>query len=206
MELHLIRHGQTDWNQERRIQGQSESQLTELGVQQAKAVGEKLRDLKFDKIYSSSSLRTRQTTEHAFGHLGKPVTYLDSLREIFLGPWEGKLYDDIEQEDPDSFRHFWQQPHLFDVEGAETFYAMQNRAMSVLQEIGKDSFQQRVAAISHGALIKSLLAAVEQLPMEELWKPPLMHNCAHNIIEMNEQGEFRITVYADQPFESVRQV
>ena len=204
MELHLIRHGQTNWNEERRVQGQSESQLTELGIQQARQVGEKIRDLKFDKIFCSSSLRTKQTAEHAFAHLDQAITYLDSLREIFLGPWEGKLYNDIEKEQPDSYRHFWEEPHLFAVEGAETFFQMQKRGMDAISEIGKQSPQQRVAVISHGAIIKSILAHIEELPMHKLWTPPLMHNCAHNIVQMQADGSFRITLYADQPFESVR--
>ena len=204
MELHLIRHGQTNWNEERRVQGQSESQLTELGIEQAKTVGEKLKPISFDKLFSSSSRRTRETADHAFAYHDQPVTFLDSFREIFLGPWEGRLYDEIESEDPDSFRHFWEEPHLFKVRGAETFYEMQKRAMDTIREIGDSSLGQRVAVISHGALIKSVLAAIEQLPMEELWKPPLMHNCAHNIIHLDETGSFSISLYADQSIESVR--
>lgn len=204
MELHLIRHGQTNWNEERRVQGQSESQLTDLGIEQAKTVGEKLKTLQFDKLFSSSSRRTRETADHAFAHHDQSVTFLDSFREIFLGPWEGRLYDEIESEDPDSFRHFWEEPHLFNVNGAETFYEMQERAMETIREIGASSIGQRVAVISHGALIKSVLAHVENLPMEELWKPPLMHNCAHNIIHMDTNGDFSISLYADQSFDSVR--
>ena len=206
MELHLIRHGQTNWNEERRVQGQSESQLTKLGIEQAKQVGEKLKPLSFDKLFSSSSKRTRETANHAFVHQDKPVTFLDSLREIFLGPWEGRLYDEIESEDPDSFRHFWEEPHLFNVSGAESFYDMQKRAMDTIHEIAESSAGLTVGIISHGALIKSVLAHIENLPMEELWKPPLMHNCAHNIIHMDDDGSFSISIYADQSIESVRPV
>ena len=95
MELYLIRHGQTDWNKERRAQGQSESKLTELGEQQARELGERLAPVEFDHIYCSSSQRTRQTADLAFGHRNMEIEYRDSLREIFLGPWEGHLYDDI---------------------------------------------------------------------------------------------------------------
>ena len=59
MELHLIRHGQTDWNEERRVQGQSDSQLTQLGIDQAIALGERINNIEFDCVYCSSSLRTR---------------------------------------------------------------------------------------------------------------------------------------------------
>lgn len=202
--MHLIRHGQTNWNEERRVQGQSESKLTALGIEQAQTLGQKLRQISFDKLYCSSSRRTRETAEHAFVHHSKPIIYLDSLREIVMGTWEGRLYVDIEQEDPDSFRHFWHEPHLFNVPGAETFYDLQRRAMATVEEIAGSSLGQRVGVISHGALIKSILAKIEQLPMNQLWKPPHMHNCAHNIIEMHKSGEFSIRLYADQDFDSLR--
>ena len=85
MQLHLIRHGQTNWNEERRIQGQSDSVLTELGIRQAQALGERLRAIDYAAHYSSSSVRTRQTTEHAFPS-ATGVRFLDELREIYLGP------------------------------------------------------------------------------------------------------------------------
>ena len=82
MQLHLFRHGQTNWNQERRVQGQSESHLTELGIQQAKELSKRIRHLKFDQVYCSSSVRTRQTADHAFADSDVPIEYLDSLRAL----------------------------------------------------------------------------------------------------------------------------
>lgn len=200
MKLHLFRHGQTDWNAERRVQGQSESRLNELGIQQATALGERIRDLRFDRVFCSSSVRTRETAAHAFAHGGYEIDYLDSLREIHMGPWEGLLYDDISARDPDSFHHFWHEPHLFRVEGAETFYDLQERALTAIAGIAEQCRGQEVAVVSHGALIKSILCHVDQRPMEALWTPPSMHNCAHSIIEYDTSGQGRIAQYADQPF------
>ena len=204
MELHLIRHGETNWNSERRVQGQSESVLTDLGIEQAKSLGERIQHIEFDAIYCSSSVRTRQTAEHAFPAWSKPITYLDSLREIHMGEWEGRLYADIEAETPDSFRHFWHEPHKFDVAGAETFYELQARAMAAIATIQANHANERVALVSHGALIKSVLAHVEELAMEQLWTPPHMHNCAHNILAAKNDGRFSIVQYADQPYGEVR--
>jgi len=204
MQLHLIRHGQTDWNEERRVQGQSESQLTELGIAQAKGLVEKLQHLQFEKIYCSSSLRTRQTAQHAFGldqnGSGQQIEYLDSLREIHLGPWEGQLYADIEVSDPDSYIHFWQQPHLFDVTGAETFHQLQARILSAVKSMASRWQLHKIAIVSHGAIIKSLLCHLQQRPLSELWAPPQMHNCAHSIIEINGEGNGHIIQYADQEY------
>jgi len=204
MQLHLIRHGQTDWNEERRVQGQSESRLTEMGIQQAQQLGAKLRHLEFDQVYCSSSLRTRQTAEHVFSHTDHAVEFMDELREIHLGPWEGNLYDDVESSCPDSFKHFWNEPHLFNVSGAETFYDLQQRAISMIEKIATEQPRKQIAIVSHGALIKSVLCHVENLPMEQLWTPPNMHNCAHSIIEFETVGIRRITQYADRPFSEVR--
>lgn len=207
MELHLIRHGETDWNKERRVQGQSESQLTELGIQQATELGQRLRPIRFDRIYCSSSRRTRQTAQHAFPADDIDVVYLDELREIFLGPWEGQLYDDLALSEPDSHRHFWQQPHLFRVDGAEDFFKLQRRAIDAIERIesahrSTPESVSRIALVSHGALIKSFLCHVEGRTMDQLWAPPRMHNCAHSIVTFNSSGGVataNIVQYADQP-------
>lgn len=202
MRLHLFRHGQTNWNAERRVQGQSESRLTELGVQQAAELGRRIRHLRFDALYCSSSVRARQTAAQAFAHLDQEITYLDTFREISMGPWEGRLYDEVSAEQPDSFHHFWQQPHLFDVQGAETFAELQQRALTALAELADRHGQQEVALVSHGALIKSVLCHAEGKALCDLWTPPHMHNCAHSIIEFSEVTDIRIEVYADTHYES----
>ena len=208
MELHLIRHGETNWNKERRVQGQSDSHLTDLGTLQAKELGQRIAHLEFDKIYCSSSLRTRQTAEHAFPESTTEIKYLDELREIFLGPWEGHLYEDLAQSEPDSHGHFWEQPHLFRLSGAESFFELQQRAIDAVAEIEAahrtDSVSGRkVAIVSHGALIKSYLCHVEGRSMDQLWAPPRMHNCAHSIVALNSidgTSSANILQYADQPF------
>ncbi|MEX0964852.1 MAG: histidine phosphatase family protein [Pseudohongiellaceae bacterium] len=200
MELHLIRHGETDWNKERRVQGQSESQLTELGIQQATGLGQRLQHIPFDKIYCSSSQRTRQTAEHAFPGTGE-IIYLDELREIFLGPWEGQLYADLAEHDSESHQHFWQRPHLFRVSGAENFFELQQRAIQAIASIEASHLSAaardcKIAMVSHGALIKSYLCHVEGRSMEQLWEPPRMHNCAHSIVKfsLDSNGESKASI------------
>jgi len=207
MEIHLIRHGETDWNKERRVQGQSESQLTDLGVQQAQELGKRIAHLEFDRIYCSSSLRTRQTAAHAFPETTTEVRFLDELREIFLGPWEGHLYEDLAMREPESHRHFWEQPHLFQVNGAESFFELQQRAIAAVAKIEaghnrEPNSAKKVAIVSHGALIKSYLCHVEGRSMDQLWAPPRMHNCAHSIVALSGGDAVshpRILQYADQP-------
>lgn len=201
MELHLIRHGQTNWNEERRAQGQSDSVLTELGIEQAKTLGARISAVPFDALYCSSSVRTRQTVAHAFSDWEKPVTYLDTLREIQMGEWEGRLYAELEAESPESFHHFWQEPHKFDVPGAETFFQLQSRALAAIRDIYFKHAGQLIALVSHGALIKTVMAHIEGRHMAQLWTPPQMHNCAHSIVCVDAEDNYRILQYADQPYD-----
>ncbi len=206
MELHLIRHGETQWNRDQRVQGQCNVGLNETGNKQSVELGERLRDTRFDAIYSSSSLRTRETAWLAFPDRHEDIVFLDSLREIDLGPWEGRLHAEIAVDDPESQHHFWHMPHLFDVNGAETFYELQERAMQTIRGILRQHFGKCVAVVSHGALIKSVLCHMEKLPMRDLWSWQPLHNCAHNIVRLEQGGAAEILQYADQPFAHVKGV
>ncbi|MBQ0721314.1 MAG: histidine phosphatase family protein [Gammaproteobacteria bacterium] len=196
--LHLIRHGETNWNAEGRIQGQLESVLSELGEQQATALQEKLVLINFDKVFSSTSTRARQTTALALSHWDKPVGYQDNLREIMLGRWEGQLYADVEIVEPQAVYAFRHTPDIFNVEGTETFHALQRRALAAVEEIMRDCAGMEIALVSHGAWIKSVLSHYEGRPISRFWEPPRMHNCCHSILEISPGATTpRIVRYAD---------
>lgn len=196
--LHLIRHGETNWNAEGRIQGQMESVLSEVGEHQAQALQKNLLNYRFDQVFCSSSTRARQTADLALAHLDRPFTYLDSLREIYLARWEGQLYEEIEVTDPESIHAFRHQPQTFDVAGAETFFDLQKRALGAIGEIIEKCQGQEVVIVSHGAWIKSVLSHYEGRPISQFWQPPRMHNCCHSIIEIPSNGDKPwISRYAD---------
>ena len=132
-EIHLFRHGETTWNVEGRFQGIEISKLTKRGILQAQNLGEKLKDTEFDKIYSSPSLRTKQTANNIWPDQANKITYLDDLVEIKLGKLEGKLYSDIKKNDFTSYDHFFNKPHLFSLEGAESFQDLTNRSFKIIK-------------------------------------------------------------------------
>jgi phosphoserine phosphatase len=195
--IHLIRHGQTDWNRDKRIQGRSESRLTDEGKQQAATLRQGLDCVPIAKVFCSSSVRTRETAQILFADREIPTEYCDDLREIFLGPWEGALWAQMMLMFPDKTQAFWERPHEFALDGGETFHQVQERGVSRFLEILKQSEQQEVAIVSHGVLIKSILCYLEQRPLARLWEPPHMHNCAHSIVEVPERQAPRIIQYAN---------
>jgi len=196
--LHLLRHGETDWNAEGRIQGQSESVLTEAGRVQAIALQAELKDHGISRVFSSSSLRARQTAAIAFAGIAQEIRYLDALREIALGSWEGHLYSTIEALYPEHLRAFRELPDQFRFQGAETFAELQARGVAAVEEIALSCPGQAIAVVSHGALIRSVLSHYGKRPLSRLWEPPKMHNCAHSIIEIVGAAEPRIVQYAGQ--------
>lgn len=101
--LYLLRHGQTDWNRDRRIQGQMESELTELGQSHALRQGEILAGLDLPEgiqAFCSPQIRTRQTAVRALAPLGIEPAFDDRLKEVHMGDWQGLYYADIIADTP----------------------------------------------------------------------------------------------------------
>lgn len=187
--LHLVRHGETNWNAERRCQGQSDSVLTELGKQQAANRRPHIEPLQPVSLYSSSSVRTLQTTEVLNKNLALPVVSVDELREIRLGPWEKQLWDDIQTTHPQQVHQFREQPEKFQLDGAETFQQLSERGMQAIEAIvdieSARSGDHHVLVVSHGAIITALMMGFAGVDVARIWQIEPLANCSHSVIEAN---------------------
>lgn len=185
--MFIIRHGETSWNAERRIQGQSESSLNDKGREQAASLRPWIESVGFDAVYTSSSLRTVQTAEILTENIDLPLRKRDDIREIHLGPWEQLLWSDIEQSASTEVSNFREYPHLFNLEGAETFGEIRERGMLALQEIAQqhDDMQAKLLVVSHGALISAVLSGLASVCLSRLWKNPPLPNCSVSEISID---------------------
>ena len=107
MEIYFVRHGQTIWNVEKRFQGLSDSPLTELGITQAKLLGEKLKDIKFDKFYSTSLKRANDTANYIKGNRKQEVEIFDDFVEISMGDMEGIQQEEFKKLYPEQVKNFF---------------------------------------------------------------------------------------------------
>ena len=206
MLLHIVRHGQTNWNAEHRIQGQLDSALDGLGIEQASQRGKDFTDTQFSAVFSSSSLRTRQTTGHLLDNLTRNLTsshsddlknsvlYMDELREVCLGVWEGQLWRDIQAAYPDMVEAHRTASDEFVVEGAETYFQTQERGIKAIESIinrQEDATHfdvtDEVLIVSHGAIMKTIFAYYLNIPLTSIYTLPQLPNCAHCIIEVKDQ-------------------
>lgn len=143
----LVRHGLTDYNEERRLQGNSDIPLNSTGLKQAHAAALKLRDYDFDHIVSSPLERALSTAQiiNQYHHLD--IEQIDELKEQSFGPLEGCLIDEIEKKYPDG-----------KFPGAESFKSLSSRAALAMEKIRRKFPDKNILLTAHSRTIKSILA------------------------------------------------
>jgi broad specificity phosphatase PhoE len=186
--LYITRHGETEWNREKRMQGWLDSNLTENGIKNAVSLGERLIETEFTAIFSSPSGRTKATTNLICGDRDIPVIYDENLREIRLGEWEGKTHSSIKEMYQTEFESFWNTPHQFTTVGGETFEETRARAIQVLNRIKKEYKSGNILIVTHSVVIKCLFTFFKNSSIETLWDPPYIHDTSLTIVEVHENG------------------
>ncbi|MEK3712470.1 histidine phosphatase family protein [Paenibacillus sp. FSL R7-0333] len=173
--VYITRHGQTEWNVQKRMQGHQDSPLTPLGVQQAEWLGEAMKDVHLDAVYASSSPRALRTAEIIRGGREIPLTAYDEFKEINLGVWEGREAGELEEQYPEQHQLFWGDPALFSIQGGETFAAVQERALGKLRELIDLHEGGTILIATHTVVVKVLMAYFEDRAMDKLWDLPYIH-------------------------------
>jgi broad specificity phosphatase PhoE len=161
----LARHGESDWNSERRWQGHADRPLTERGREQAKALGERLADIGLDAIYSSDLERARATAETVAHPRRLVVHELPALREVDVGSWSGLTREEAEERYPEDFAR-WRQGDAGWHDG-ETYEAMSKRVLEAIAEVVADNPDARVLVVSHGGPIRAIHAAALGIDVHE---------------------------------------
>ncbi|WP_163100799.1 histidine phosphatase family protein [Peribacillus alkalitolerans] len=186
IKLFVTRHGETEWNLEKRMQGWKDSPLTQKGLQNARLLRDRLHDVQFSTVYSSPSKRAFQTAQTIVGETTE-IRIEDDLREIGMGDWEGQKQEDIQAAYPDAFHSFWNTPHLFETSNGETFQQLYNRVERFLHKLQHDHQEETVLVVTHTVFIKTLLVYCKGLPISKLWEPPYIYDTSLTILEWSEE-------------------
>lgn len=186
--LYIVRHGQTEWNVEHRMQGHQDSPLTELGIKQAKWLGDALRSDHLDVVYSSSSPRACHTADLIRGGREIAIHERDDLKEINLGVWEGLTQDEAKATFSEQFDYFWHNPAEFLVDGSETFIQVKDRAISLLHDILRQHEGQSILIVTHTVVVKLLMAYFENRPLQNIWNLPFIYPACLCKVEVSERN------------------
>ncbi|MEH7344474.1 histidine phosphatase family protein [Bacillus sp. JJ1532] len=186
LNLFVIRHGETEWNTQKRMQGRLDSDLTEKGKKDARSLGDRLRETDFVRIISSPSNRTLETAKLVVGERAVAIETDERLMEIHLGDWQGKVEADIEKEYPTHFHAYWNLPALYESVGGESFSDVKERILEFLLELEKATPSGNVLVVTHGVVIKALYLLCRNAPIEEIWNPPFIHGTSLTTIKMQD--------------------
>ena len=169
--LLLVRHGETDWNRQGRFQGQIDIPLNENGRAQAAAAGDFLRKVAFQRAYTSSMSRPRQTAEGILRHHpGVPLTSVRDLVEIGHGEWEGCLESEISQGWGELLAAWKSAPETVQMPDGETIHDVWDRSLRGWNTIAASLHSDETAlVVAHDAVNKTILCALLGLSPGDIW-------------------------------------
>ncbi len=189
MKIYFVRHGETDWNKERKIQGQVDIPLNEFGRHLARETAKGLRDVPFDVCFTSPLGRARETAQIILQGRDVPILEDKRILEMNFGVLEGKCCSKEGWDVPDSFQMFFDDPvHYQAPEGGEDFQAVRERTGDFLnwlfaQEQYRDS---TVLVTTHGAAMAGLLNNLKKKPLAEYWGVGVHKNCGVTEVDVTD--------------------
>ncbi|PEC19654.1 phosphoserine phosphatase 1 [Bacillus cereus] len=190
--IYVTRHGETEWNVAKRMQGRKNSALTESGMLQAKQLGDRMKDLSIHAIYSSPSERTLHTAELIKGERNIPIIADEHFYEINMGIWEGQTIADIEKQYPEEIHLFWNEPHLFQSTSGENFGSVYKRVIKGIQLLLEKHKGENILIVSHAAAAKLLVGHFAGIEIANVWDDPFMHSASLSVIEFDDDcGEVK---------------
>ena len=167
--LYLIRHGETDYNNALRFQGQTDIPLNQKGIEQAEKAADFFRDIPLQAIYTSTLIRAKTTAEIIAGVKGMVVQETDALREMSFGIWENMNSKDIQKKYAKEWKDFFASLARTTIPQGESMLDVQKRAYPTVQEILDRYPEGDVAFVAHGGIIRVLMCTMLGLDLNRAW-------------------------------------
>lgn len=184
--IYIVRHGETDWNVERRFQGQTDTHLNANGVAQANEIAREISrlDETFAAIYASPLMRTMQTARPIATALGMQIQTDDALKEIYCGQWEGLNPDQIEAKFPGMLQQWRSNISTFRMPDGESVTDVQKRTSKFYRAARDRHPGEAFLVVAHGASLLSMIAYMFGWDLDEIWNNGgyRLHNARLTII------------------------
>lgn len=192
MIFYLFRHGETDWNKERRIQGSTDTPLNQTGIEQAKSLIPLFEELKPEAIISSDLQRAFKTGKIIADSLGIPIKKDKRLREAFFGEGEGKTLDEVKElykgDLWEKFKVFTPENEDLRFPGGESRGESVTRMRAVIEELISIGAHEKVGIATHGGVVRNLLHSYLEPGTPAIEIP----NCVTYQLE-HKKGQFIVT-------------
>lgn len=193
----LIRHGETQWNAERRVQGHTDVPLHDVGREQAVMTGQRLADNRFGAVYSSDLIRARETAEIivAASNTGPYEIVLDErLREVSFGTLEGKTWTEMDE----GVRAVQNERNLdFAPPGGESYRQMLDRLGAFADMLQERHSNYDVLVVGHGAAFRALAVRMLGLPDETFWSLSGLRSASISRVRRRDDGRTALFAWSD---------
>ncbi|MBU1140907.1 MAG: histidine phosphatase family protein [Firmicutes bacterium] len=157
MKCYLVRHGQTEWNQSHRFQGWLDIGLDQIGILQSQMLARYFSQIPIDYIFSSDLSRALKTAQQINQKLDCRMTLSSGLREMNVGNWEGKTWEEIEVEFKDDLNQDDAQLFGLTISGGESLLGFQKRVVETFMRIIEKHPNNELLIVTHGGVIRVLL-------------------------------------------------
>jgi broad specificity phosphatase PhoE len=187
MRVILVRHGQTDWNENGVFRGRIDVKLNSNGYRQAERVADVLQKVRIDAIYSSPLSRAMDTAEAVSRNHALDVRIEQAFNDMNFGEWQGLTRREVEERYPEPFQIWLNAPQRAVIPNGETLAQVRRRLLRGLDELHGLHAEETVLVVSHGLTNKVLLCAMLGLYNAHFWKVK-QDNAAINIFKYTGQG------------------
>lgn len=170
MKLVIVRHGETESNVQHKVMGQLDSPLTAKGIQQAKAIADRLRRLKFTSIYSSDLGRAVQTANIIAETCGKQIIFDAELREWNMGIFEGLTVSEMHKKFPQERQDYEQIGDEYIIPKGESLTQCRARGFRILNAIAERHSDENVVVVTHGCVLMGFFEMVLDLRTGNTWR------------------------------------
>ena len=194
-EILIIRHGETPWNVERRVQGWHDVALNDNGRAQATALGRHLAHLQqkqehvLDALYSSDLTRARETAVLLDEALGIGMALVQGVRERRYGVLEGLPFDRLHDHSPDAAKIWASRDPDGMIEGAETLREFQDRVVTSLNDLARKHINQRIAVVTHGGAMDIIWRQASGISLQDPQRAKLLNASINRISIENDQWQ-----------------
>lgn len=191
MNIYVVRHGETDWNKEKRIQGRADIALNDFGKRLAEKTAAGLAGIAFDRCYTSPLLRAKETAEIILRGRSVPTIEDDRIIEMSFGAYEGQSCVRKNDQLPESFWCFFKDPSQYaPPPGGEQFQEVIRRTSSFLEELCSANTMSHTSllVVTHGAAIAGMLNGIKGEPLHRYWGDGVHSNCGVTTLYADENG------------------
>lgn len=194
--IYFVRHGQTEWNSVRKLQGELDSPLTKEGKEQAMQLRNAFTH-SFDICITSPLGRAVETAEILTKQSKTPTSLEPLLSEMAFGLVEGLEKEEFKAKYPQEFYNLWHHADKYDptpFEG-ETFQSVSKRAEAFLKKLHAQAQESKILVVGHGMILKVIFGLLWEHDLEQFWNDPVPLNTSITHVELTE-GTFKIVDFS----------